>query len=141
MKNMTLQAIEEEYDAKYGDIPEDEDEILRYLESNMTLDMKKIEEEERRIDDIPWNELNFILPVIPKPSPRPRYSFKTEHFYVIGAAQNKKLIKKHINRNKIIYTRTDMYIETYQPTPLSQMTKNEIYLAEKKKICPIQNPD
>jgi len=141
MKNQTLQAIEDEYDHKYGHIPEDESALLDYLESTLKLDMVKLEEEEVRIDSLPWNEANFILPIIPKPSPRPRYSFKTEHFYVMGASVNKKLLKKYIDRNKIIYTRTELYVETYQPTPISIMSKNEIYLAEKKKIVPIQNPD
>lgn len=141
MANKSLAIVEEEYQMKYGDIPDTEEEILLYLESVYPLDMNKIAMEEKRIDALQWAEVSFIMPIIPKPSPRPRYSFKTDHFYVMGAAQNKKIIKKFVNQNHIIYTRTDLYIETYQPTPLSSMTKNEIYLAEKKKICPMQNPD
>lgn len=141
MKNKSVKAQREEYEMKYGSIPMDHHEILHFLRNNMKLDMNKINEECKRIDNIPWRELDIIIPVVPKPSPRPRYSFKTEHFYVMGAATNKKLLQSFIDKYSIIYTQTIFSIETYQPTPLSSMTKHEIYLAELKKIRPVQDPD
>lgn len=141
MKNKSVKALQEEYLAKYGAIPIENCEILKYLRDNMKLNMDKVNEEERRIDMIPWKELTIILPIVPKPSPRPRYNFTTEHFYVMGAATNKKLIKKFIEEYNIIYTQTFLTVETYQPTPLSSMTNAEIYLAEKKKLRPVQDPD
>lgn len=97
-------------------------------------------DERNKIKKIKWKEITFTLPLVPKPSPRPRYSFKNKNFYVIGANRNKKIIEKYIEEN-IIYTRTKLYIRTYQPTPLSSMKKYEIYLAEEGLIVPIQNPD
>lgn len=141
MKLNQLSKEENEYNEKYGKYPDQKEEILRYLENNLKLDFDKIREEEERVKNIPWKELSITLPIVPKPSPRPRYSFKTEHFYVIGAGKNKQVIKKYIDNCNIIYTRTDLTVVTYQPTPTSMMTKNEIYLAEKGIIQPIQNPD
>jgi Holliday junction resolvase RusA-like endonuclease len=118
----------------------DENLILNYLENNLKLDLEKIKEEETRIQNINWEEVIITLPIEPKPSPRPRYSFKTKHFYVKGAKSNKNIIKEYINSN-IIYTRTNLLVKTYQPTPIHLMDNNEIYLAEKELILPIQNPD
>lgn len=140
-KSKTVKALRQEYQDKYGDIPIEPDEILNYLKDNIKIDMDKVNEEECRIDLIPWQELDIIIPVVPKPTPRPRNNFKTGHFYVEGAAINKKLLKEYIDKYNIIYTQTEFHVETYQPTPLSVMKKHEIYLAEKGKIRPLQNPD
>ena len=141
MKQKSISKEELEYNEKYGHIPSEREQILEYIKNNMKLDFDKINSEVERVNNIPWKELIISLPIIPKPSPRPRYSFKTEHFYVSGAGKNKHIIKKYIDNCDIIYTRTDLTVITYQPTPISAMTKNEVYLAEKGIILPIQNPD
>lgn len=141
MKSKTLEAIEREYDEKYGDLPLDRELLLKHLESTLKLDMNVVHTEADNIRNIPWIEERFVLPVIPKPSPRPRYSFKTEHFYVIGASVNKRLMAKYLQDQKIIFTRVHFHLETYQPTPKSQMSKTEIYLSEMGLIEPMQNPD
>lgn len=141
MSQKMMSKEELEYNEKYGKYPNERDEILKYLEANTKLDFKKIKAEEERVKNIPWKELNIILPIVPKPSPRPRYSTKIGHFYVKGAADNKKIIKKYIEKCNVIYTRTDLTVITYQPTPISSMSNTEVYLAEKGIIQPIANPD
>lgn len=133
--------LDEEYKDKYGSIPCEREQILEFLQTNLKLDYDKIKDEEEKINNIPWKEVELTLNVVPKPSPRPRYSFKTNHFYVMGAGENKKLIKEYIEESDIIFTRTEFTIETYQPTPRSVMKNDEIYLAEMGMIRPIQDPD
>jgi hypothetical protein len=140
-KVLSINKEENEYNQKYGKFPSEKNEILEYIENNFKLNYDKIKSEEERIKNIPWKELYILLPLVPKPSPRPRYSFETKHFYVKGAAKNKKIIKDYITGCNIIYTRTDLNLIIYQPTPVSSMTNNEIYLAEKGVLQPIQNPD
>lgn len=145
MKNKSYKVQIDEYLDKYGKIPGDPNEILRYLESSLRLkerDFKKIEEEDAYAASLPWEELKIILPIIPKPCPRPRYSSANRTFYVSGAGENKKLLKHFIgNVHNIIYTKTHFDVTTYQPTPLSQMSRVEVYRAEKKTLEPISNPD
>lgn len=135
----------EEYVQKYGLIPEEKEDILSYLENALNLkekDFEKIRQEEEYVNSIPWEDLTIILPIIPKPCPRPRYSSATGSFYVTGAGENKKLLKYFIGTaHSIIYTKTRFHVDTYQPTPLSQMTRTEIYRAEKGSIEPTANPD
>ena len=135
----------EEYNKKYGDIPLDHDEIVTYLEEKLKLtdkDFEKINDLNERIRMIPWNQLQIILPIIPKPSPRPRISGDHRHFYVTGAAENKKLFKHYIETEyQIIYTQTYFYLTAYLPTPLSQMSRLDIYRAETKQIGASSNPD
>lgn len=134
----------EEYDKKYGKIPMDHDQILSYLEKELKLsekDFLKIQEMDNYVENIPWEEVKIILPVIPKPTPRPR-SGKNGVFYVSGAAENKKLFKYYIEEKyRMIYTQTYFSLTTYQPTPLSSMNRLEVYRAENKKITAASNPD
>jgi hypothetical protein len=139
--NSKMDKDEREYIEKYGNIPTEKEDILKYIENNFKLNYSNIKEEEERIKNIPWKELAISLPLVPKPSNRPKYNFSMKHFYVKGAANNKKIIKRYLDNSNIIYTRTDLIVITYQPTPTSVMTNNEIYLAEKGLLMPIQNPD
>lgn len=132
--------MDKEYQEKFGYLPDTQNEILIYLENNLKLNTDKIMEDERRINSLEWKKINIFLPIIPKPTPRPRYQFKTKHFYVKGAKKNKEIIKDYIDNLGIIYTRTKLTVKTYQLSP-SSMTNTEIYLAEKGIICPIQDPD
>lgn len=145
MKNKSYLKQIEEYDEKYGKIPMNPDEILSYLEEELHLtekDFQKIQEEDDYVASLPWNNLKIILPIIPKPSPRPRSSRKTGRFYVTGAAENKKMLKYYIEDiYRIIYTQTYFSLTTYIPTPISSMNRREIYRAEKKTISVMSNPD
>lgn len=145
MKRKSYLAQIEEYETKYGDLPTDSDELLPYLAEKLQLkekDFEKIRREDEYEKHIPWDELVVYLPIIPRPCPRPRYSSATRSFYVSGAGENKKLLKYYItNVYNIIYTQTHFDVITYLPTPVSQMSRVEIYRAEEKTLCPTSNPD
>lgn len=130
--------IEEEYLLKYGDIPSDEEARLDYILSHYRFTDKALSNALGRMDQLQWKEVEFTLYLVPMPTPRPRYD--GNHFYVKGAARNKKLIKRFIERN-IIYTRCEIYIEAYLPTPIGSMSNVEIYLAEKRRIFPVGSAD
>ena len=134
-----------EYNEKYGDIPIEHDEIVEYLEQKLKLtekDFERINDLNDQVRAIPWNKLQIVLPIIPKPSPRPRLSGDHQHFYVTGAAENKKLFKHYIETEyAIIYTQTHFYLTAYLPTPLSQMNRLDVYRAETKQIAAASNPD
>jgi Holliday junction resolvase RusA-like endonuclease len=144
MKKKTYKQQIEEYKERFGLIPDDPDKILSYLEETLHLtesDFKKIEEENAYAAGIPWESLKIVLPIIPKPSPRPRLGANS-HFYVTGAAENKKLFKYYIEEvYRIIYTQTYFSLTTYMPTPISSMNRREVYRAEMKSITPTSNPD
>lgn len=129
-----------EYAEKYGNIPSEKEKILSYIKNNYKLDYNKIGLSEERINNIEWKRIEFVLPIVPEPSPRPRYSSKTGSFYVKGAAKNKKIIEKYIDAYDIIYTNVKMRIVTYQPTP-KNMSNTEMYLAEKGLVRPSSKPD
>lgn len=130
--------IEEEYLLKYGDIPSDEEARLKYILDKYSFNEKSLDKAITRLDSVDWKSVDFTLYLIPMPTPRPRYD--GNHFYVKGAARNKRLIKRFIERN-IIFTRCEIYIEAYLPTPTSLMSNAEIYLAEIKRIYPVGSAD
>jgi len=136
-----LTSVEIEYQEKYSKYPDDQEELLKYIKDKYRIDDKKIEEYKDAIDSIPWKELNITLSLVPKGTPRPRYSGRTNMFYVKGAADNKKIIKKIIKKSNIIFTRTEIIIKTYQPIPTYAMNGTEIYLAQLGYIRPIQKSD
>lgn len=136
-----MKKIMQDYEEKYGHIPNTTEEILLYIEDNFRVNKQKVLDDEIYINSLKWKDIEVHLPIIPKPTPRPRYNFATQHFYVTGAGKNKKIIQEFIKNMDIIYTRTHLTVKTYQPTPISSMSKNELYLAEKGCICPLQTPD
>ena len=130
--------IEEEYLLKYGDITSDEEARLKYILDKYSFNEKSLDKAITRLDSVDWKSVEFTLYLIPMPTPRPRYD--GNHFYVKGAARNKRLVKRFIERN-IIFTRCEIYIEAYLPTPTSLMSNAEIYLAEIKRIYPVGSAD
>ena len=145
MKNKSYKLQIQEYADKYGKIPIEEESLLPYLEKELRLtdrDFELIEEENRISQSIPWDTLQIVLPIIPKPSPRPRYSGVSGRFYVTGASENKKLFKYYFTEKyHIIYTQVYFSLKVYLPTPISSMNRREIYRAECGDIIPISNPD
>lgn len=145
MKDRTCDGQIAAYNEKYGAIPLEKDEILEYLKDALQLkekDFLKIQKDNEHAAQIPWRVLKIILPIVPNPSPRPRYSSKTGSFYVMGASENKKILKKFINEKyKIIYTQTYFSVRTFIPTPISSMSRVEVYRAEMQTITPTTNPD
>lgn len=137
-KHGKMNAVEEEYMMRYGGIPSDHESLIRYVMDKYPPNARSLKNLLDVIDQIQWKTVEFTLYLIPQPTPRPRIA--GGHFYVKGAANNKKLIKKYIEKH-IISTRCEISMEAYVPTPLHSMTSTEIYLAECKKIFPIGLPD
>lgn len=132
--------LEVEYQKKYGDLPFESELLLEDFAKKHKLNFEYLEKEEERIKNIPWHTIEFVIPVIPKASPRPKYSSITKNFYVKGAATTKKMIQKYIDHFGLICTRAEFHLEVFIPIP-DAMTMHEKYLAEKRLIRPIQTPD
>jgi Holliday junction resolvase RusA-like endonuclease len=133
-----LSTQEEEYNLKYGGLPSDTEGLLSYIRDKYPFSQKSFDKVMERIDQIQWNTVEFVLYLVPKPAPRPRSD--GTHFYVKGAAENRKLIKHYLERY-VVYTRCEIKIEAYLPTPTSQFSNAEIYAAEQKQIWPIGSCD
>lgn len=129
----------DEYELIYGALPVDRGELISYLEAELHLDPAAVIEAENQIRSIVWLEKEFTFFIIPKGTPRPRTD--GNHFYVRGASQLHRVFKKYLRDEKIICTRVDYSLKTYQPTPVKSMTKMEILLAEKGVIRPLVTPD
>ena len=142
-KHKSVDETMREYDERYGSLPLFKEEILEYLQKEYKkIDLERIDAMANEIDAIPWKTENYIIPIIPKPASRPRYSFETKHFYVPGASSNKTIMKKILGiSDNIILARVAIVLTTYQPTPCYKMNQNEIYLAELGKIRPLIDPD
>lgn len=139
-KEDNLTKPELEYQMQYGGIPSTQEEILAYIEENFRINPAKLQETIDHIKEIQWETIDFSMKIVPKPSPRPRLSKQGYHFYVKGAADNKKAIAKYVKRH-IICTRTEIDIRAYLPTPVSSMSNVEIYLAEAGMISPVGGSD
>ena len=138
---MRLTESEMEYQEKYAYLPSTQDELLHYLETHMKLDKNKIQAEIERINSIKWETILIEANIVPKGSPRPRYSSFTKKFYVKGAKATKHYFEHLVKEHKIICTRVAYTLRAYMPTPTSSMTNTEIYLAEKGLILPISTSD
>ena len=138
-ERLTLQ--ERQWNEKYGDLPEDRDSLIELIKSTHRIDMEKYENEKKRILDMEWKQIFFSLPIVPKSTPRARYSSINNTFYVKGAAENKKLIKRIIKVSSIVSTMTRFRVDCYFPTPKSVMKGYEILLAEEGLIRPMITKD
>ena len=123
---------------KYGALPNDAEELLKYVKERYPASPQKYDAALDRVNALEWRTMEFILYLVPTPTPRPRYD--GNHFYVKGAAQNKRLIKKLIEKH-IISTRVEIDIKAFLPTPTTQLTNAEIYLAEARMIYPVGAAD
>lgn len=123
---------------KYGALPNNAEELLQYVKNRYPASAQRYDAALERIGTLEWKTMEFVLYLVPTPTPRPRYD--GNHFYVKGAAQNKRLIKKLIEKH-IISTRAEIDIKAFLPTPTSQLTNAEIYLAEARMIYPVGAAD
>lgn len=129
-----------EYDEKYGDLPSTKEECISLIQSTMKeKDLIQIQDRMKEISSIPWDEVTYTFYLIPKSTPRPRYSNMTGTFYVKNAAKNKKLLANHIISNRIIHTRVEFTLVAYLPTPCC--SKKDCLLAEMGLIRPLSDPD
>lgn len=134
-----------EYEEKYGDIPNDKEGRLNYIISkakNKERTFAPVKQEIDRIKKIKWKSVKYVIYFIPKASPRPRSSLNG-HFYVKGAADNKKFFKNFYKETlniPIIDTPCKFYCDSYLPTPSDMSLVNQV-LAELGLIRPVKKPD
>ena len=139
---MIMKKIESDYKDLYGDIPFDQmerlDELFKKCKNNKYSETGKLNE----LLHMEWNEINFIIYLLPKATPRPRCNRFMNTFYVMGAKDNKDIFKKFIIKQDIdmITTPCKFYCNSYLPIPKS-MKANEKVLAEMGYIRPISKPD
>lgn len=130
----------EEYNKLYGDLPDDDNEMETYILKKYKTNPNKVDSMIKEIEDAGWSTIHMVLPLIPKPTPRPRLT-STGHVYVKGAKAHKEFFKTIIEAKSIVYTVTKIQIETYFPIPTSSMNSTEIMAAQKKYIRPISGGD
>lgn len=134
---------EREYQAKYGHIPESmTGRIDVLLKGNNNHIRGHIIDEIKRVMGIDWKTIRIVVWLVPKPTPRPRYSSASHTFYVKGAADNHKRFVKFLKKENLemIQTPCTFKVLSYLPTPTS-MTKLEKIIAELGMIAPISTPD
>lgn len=139
--NEGLTNMEKEYQSKYGSLPDSQEELLELIQENYKVKDSKIKELLDRINSLEWIEKTLSLPLVPKPSPRPRATCHGAHFYVKGAKDHKKIMRRFVEVNDIAYTLTEVNLKCYEPIPTSSMNGAEIYLAQLGIIRPIGGGD
>ena len=137
-----MKKIESDYRDLYGDIPLDKMERLDDLfkECRNKKNGKRV-----MLNDLlcmEWDEVNFVIYLVPKATPRPRCNRVRNTFYVIGAKDNKDIFEKFMVKQHIdmITTPCKFYCDSYLPIPKS-MKPEEKVLAEMGYIRPISKPD
>lgn len=134
-----------EYDEKYGLVPTNKEERLKFLMSqakNAEKTFAPVDGEIKRIQGIKWKTVKYVIYLIPKASPRPRRSLNG-HFYVNGAADNKRFFKNFYKETlniPIIDTPCKFYCDSYLPIPSDMSLVNQV-LAELGLIRPVKKPD
>ncbi len=132
---------EVEYFDKYGGLPDTRDQLISFIANSYNLDLDAACRAKIFIESQPWKHLDLILPIEPRPTPRPRYSRKIHGFYVKGASENKRYIERMINQYEIICTEIEFNVVVYQPTPIHSMSHSEVLLAEMGVVKPITTAD
>ena len=146
MRKMHKTKQELDYLAKYEDIPREDTERLLYLLESHNIPSQQRDvfyNELERIKNIKWKHVSFIIYLIPKATPRPRMSFKTGHFYVLGAKENKTIFQEFYDLHKelpFITTPCKFSCTSYLPTPTAMSITEKIF-AELGFIRPINKPD
>lgn len=141
MAKSEAKRMAELYEEQYGNLPDNREELCQYIYDHYNISEDAFSQEQNRIHHIPWRSVEFTINAVPKPTPRPRWSSRTNRFYVKGASSNKKFMENLIHQFEIICTRTEIIIEVYQPTPISVMKKHEILLAEAGLLRPLMTSD
>lgn len=144
-KNSIQEALD--YHEKYGAIPKDYMERLSWLYRDVGFTEKQLLSLLDKIDElanVQWNEVKYIFYMTPKPSPRPRYSSNTFHFYVGGARINKEImenfVQQHSDMECVISTPCSLNAEVFMPTPAG-MNITEKIAAELGIIHNVNAPD
>ena len=133
---------------KYKDIPEDRDERMEYLYTELKIKDKEKNEIEQLSRDILYNKrknrkfIKMVFYVVPEGIARPRLGFG-RRFYVPNIQKFYDYMEWYVeqhNINEFIYSECAYDIKYYLPLP-SDMTKKEKILAEMKIIRCAKKPD
>ena len=139
-----MKKIEREYQELYGRIPKDKDDRFEYMLIDLKLKTQrnKILDRIYHIRNIHWNDLDFVIYLVPTATPRPRFSSVSNTFYVSGSKVNRDIFKEFAKKNNLPHIVTQCKFEcvSYLPIPRS-MSKADTVLAELGWIRPITKPD
>ena len=135
-----INALVEEYDRLYKHLPDTQEELEDYIVEKYNVNLNKVEESINEIKNIEWETIHLVLPLVPKPTPRPRMT-SGGHVYVKNAKLHKQFFESIIRSKEIVFTVTKIDIKTYLPIPTSSMNSTEILLAQKGYIRPISGGD
>lgn len=136
----SMNKLVEEYDRLYAHLPNTDKELEDYIREKYKVNQDKVDKMKDDIIGLEWKQIHLILPIIPKPTPRPRYTSKG-HMYVKGAAEHKQFFQAILDEHDIIFTTTKIDIDVYLPIPTSSMNSSEILLAQQGFIRPIGGGD
>ena len=136
----SMNKLVEEYDRRYAHLPNTDKELEDYIREKYKVNQDKVDKMKDDIIGLDWKKIHLILPIIPKPTPRPRYTSKG-HMYVKGAAEHKQFFQAILDEHDIIFTTTKIDIDVYLPIPTSSMNSSEILLAQQGFIRPIGGGD
>lgn len=137
---MSMNKLVEEYNRLYSDLPDDNEELENYIRNKFKVNQDKVDKLKSIINNIEWKQVHLVLPIVPKPTPRPRYT-SNGHMYVKGAAEHKNFFQMVVEEKEIICTATKISIDVYLPIPTSSMSSAEILLAQQGYIRPIGGGD
>ena len=136
-----------EYHEQYGSIPKNFMERLSWLYQETNFNEKQLKILLEKLDElanVQWEELHYVFYMMPKPSPRPRYSSNTFHFYVGGARLNKEImenfVEQHSEMDCVISTPCSLDTKVYMPTPKGMNTMEKI-AAELELVHNCNAPD
>ena len=159
----SFKQMQKHYQAKYGDIPLDYKERLEWMYDQYKIDdelaKQILSEKARRMGNLYYNQISFVLYMVPEGAKRPRYrlinrSNITEfakssdfiHVYSPGAAQNNAYMRRVVDSGEldalkqVICTPCDVTYRAYFPTP-GYYNRLEKFVAEIGLDRPISKPD
>lgn len=138
-KRRLIHPIQAAYNEKFGDVPDNHDDRLKYIASlkkyrgNLDEDIKNAR---KRISRIKWETYTFTVYMVPQATQRPRHTF-TGVTYVPHAAERADLFENFIlpklPNPPTINTPCMAYIDFYERTP-SSFNQVKRILAEEKRL-------
>lgn len=135
-----MNALVEEYNRLYSHLPNTDEELEDYIREKYNVKQDKLDKMKSEIEELEWKQIHLVLPIVPKPTPRPRHT-SNGIVYVKGAAEHKKFFQMVLEEHDIIFTTTKIVIDVYLPIPTSSMNSTEIMLAQQGYIRPIGGGD
>lgn len=138
-KRRVVHRIEQEYNEKYGDIPNTHDERIQYILTSKKAKaslMEDVQRYKRKLQRIKWETYQFTIDMVPQSTARPRHTF-TGRTYVPHAAERadffENFVLPKLESPPFIDTPCIADIDFYERTPNSFSQIKKI-LAEEKTL-------